>query len=349
VAKTIRRSPRRAGVAAALVVAGAVGLLLVSACGGGGSSDLSDGVVARVGDANITQVQLDRAIAQGSAAAKASNQTLPTEGQEGFDQLRQQALRGLVVRRIIEFEARDCGTPCAVSEKDIDAGLQQVIKGNFSGSQKQFDTFLVDRKISLAEARDSIKDTLQQSKLKANVTRGIRFTDAEAKAYYDQNIAQFKVAAGRRVSHILVPTKAEADKIRAEVTPQNFAELARKDSTDATTKDKGGDLGALVASTGLIGPEFDKAASALKDGEISQPVKTQFGWHIITVDTTPAHTTSFAEAKTGIIASQLAQKREQAWSDWQVGVLKKWDAKTVYADPSLKPAPTPTAPTATTP
>ena len=61
-----------------------------------------------------------------------------------------------------------------------------------------------------------------------HVTRGIRYTEADAQKYYDQNIAQFKVAAGRRVSHILVPTKAEADKIRAEVTPQNFAELARR-------------------------------------------------------------------------------------------------------------------------
>ena len=122
------------------------------------------------------------------------------------------------------------------------------------------------------------------------------------------------------MSHILVPTKAEAEKIRAEVTPQNFAQLAREDSTDTTTKDNGGDLGALVK--GQFVPEFDKAAFALKDGEISQPVKTQFGWHIITVDTTPAHTTTFAEAKAGFIASQLAQKRQQAYVDWSQGVLK---------------------------
>ena len=142
-----------------------------------------------------------------------------------------------------------------------------------------------------------------------------------------------------------MPTKAEADKIRAEVTPENFAQLARENSTDTTTKDKGGELGALVK--GQFVPEFDKAAFALKDGEISQPVKTQFGWHIITVQTTPAHTTSFAEAKAGIIASQLAQKRQQAFVDWSQGVLKKWDARTVYADTSLKPPAAPTtAPTA---
>ena len=347
-AKTIRRSPRRAGVAAALAVVGAAGLLLISACGDGSSGNLAEGVVARVGDSNITQLQLDRAIAQRSAEATASGQSLPAAGDEGFDQVRQQAVQDLVQRKIIDFEARECGTPCAVTEEEIEADLARITKENFSGSKKEFDSFLSERKISAADARDIVKDGLQQKKLFDNVTRGIRYTDADAKTYYDQNAAQFEVAAGRRVSHILVATEAEAERIRAEVTPENFAQLARENSTDTSTKDNGGDLGTLTK--GQFVPEFDTAAFALKDGEISQPVKTQFGWHIITVDTTPASTTSFSEAKAGIIASQLAQKRQQAYVDWSEGVLEKWDDRTVYAEDSLKPpAATETAPTATTP
>ena len=118
-----------------------------------------------------------------------------------------------------------------------------------------------------------------------HVTRGIRFTAADAKKYYEDNPAQFKVAAGRTASHILVPTKAEADKIRAEATDANFAELAKEYSTDTGTKDQGGSLGQI--QKGQLVPEFEKVAFALKSGEISEPVKTQFGWHIITVTTTP--------------------------------------------------------------
>jgi parvulin-like peptidyl-prolyl isomerase len=250
--------------------------------------------------------------------------------------------------RIIDFEAKECGTPCEVTEEEIEADLARITKENFAGKQKDFDAFLADRKISKADARDIVKEGLQQKVLFNQVTRGIRFTDADAQKYYDENAAQFKVAAGRRVSHILVATEAEADRIRAEATPENFAQLARENSTDTTTKANGGDLGALVK--GQFVPEFDKAAFALKDGEISQPVKTQFGWHIITVDTTPARTTPFSEAKAGIIASQLAQKRQQAYVDWSQGVLDKWEDRTVYADDSLRPpAATTTAPTATTP
>ncbi len=169
-----------------------------------------------------------------------------------------------------------------------------------------------------------------------------RFTDADAKAYYDEHPDEFKVAAGRTASHILVPTEAEAERIRAEVTPENFAQLAEENSTDTGSAKQGGDLGPVQKGTFV--PEFEKAALALKDGEISQPVKTQFGWHIIMVDTTPARTTAFADAKEQIISTQLAQKRQAEFTKWSEGVLKDWEGRTVYASADLKPAEQPEQP-----
>ena len=111
-----------------------------------------------------------------------------------------------------------------------------------------------------------------------------------------------------------MPTKAEADQIRAELTPENFAELARENSTDTGSAKQGGSLGPI--QKGQLVPEFEKVAFSLKDGEISQPVKTQFGWHIITVDITPAKTTSFADAKDQIVQTQLSQKRQAEYTKW---------------------------------
>lgn len=332
--KTIRRSPLVAGV---LVLTVAVGIA-AAGCGGSGSSSLPQGVAARVGDANITDAQLNRAIAQSAAEAKAQGQTVPAEGAQGYDQLRQQALQSLRQMKIVDFEARECGTPCRVTEKQIDNDLKRIITTNFNGSRKDFNAFLKQRGISQADARDIVKNGLQQQALFAHVTRGVRFTEADAKKYYDANPSQFRVPAGRTASHILVRTEAEAKRIRAEVTPQNFATIARKKSTDKGSAAQGGSLGPI--QKGQLVPEFEKVAFALKNGQISQPVKTQFGWHIILVRITPAHTTSFAAAKNQIIANQLAARRQAAFTKWSEGVLKKWDSRTVYANGNLKPSST---------
>ena len=338
----MRRSPLAAGILVLLLAVG-VG---ATACGGDDSADLPSGVVARVGDANITEEQLDRAISQTSAEAKAQGQTVPAEGAEGYDQVRQQALQGLVQQKIVGFESRECGNPCKVTDQQIDDELARIIDTNFSGKQKEFDDFLADRGITKPDARDIVRNQLQSQELFNYVTRGVRFTDADAKAFYAENPDQFKVAAGRVASHILVETEAEADSIRAEVTSENFARLAEESSTDTGSAKQGGSLGPI--QKGQLVPEFEKVAFALEDGEISQPVKTQFGWHIITVNVTPASTTSFADAKDQIVSTQLDQKRQAEFTKWSEGVVEDWTDRTVYSDPDLRPATTEAAQPATT-
>lgn len=186
-----------------------------------------------------------------------------------------------------------------------------------------------------ADARTIVRNSLLQQKLYDNVTRGVRFSVEDAKAYYKEHPDEFRTPAGRTARHILVDSKEKAERIRARVTAANFAEIARKESTDTGSAAQGGDLGTI--QKGQMVEEFEKAAFALKDGEISDPVQTQFGWHIIMVELTPAKTTSFAEAKSGIIASQLNTKRQEAYSEWAEKAVKDWEDRTVYADDSLKP------------
>ena len=346
--KTIRRSPRAAGVLVGIAAVCVVALLALAGCGDSGA-DLPDGVVARVGDAAITEVQLTTTIDQSRAEAQVQGQTLPKAGDEGYDAVRQQALQSLVQQKVVEFEARECGTPCAVTKAEIAAELDRIKSMNFEDSQKKFDKFLKDRGITRADARVIVQNQLQQQTLFEHHTRGVRFTAAEARAYYDANPGEFTTAAGRTARHILVETEADADRVRAEVTLGNFAQLAKANSTDTGSAEQGGSIGPI--QEGQLVPEFEKVAFALKAGEISQPVKTQFGWHIITVEITPTKTTSFAEARAQIMSSQLAQKRQTTFTQWSETVLKKWEDETVYSDDSLKPetATAPTAPTTTAP
>ena len=97
--KTSRKSPLRAAVLVGIAVLGASALLVAAGCGDSGDS-LPAGVVAQVGDAQITEAQLDTTIEQSRAEATASGQTLPKEGEEGYDDIRRQALQSLVQQKV---------------------------------------------------------------------------------------------------------------------------------------------------------------------------------------------------------------------------------------------------------
>ncbi len=106
-------------------------------------------------------------------------------------------------------------------------------------------------------------------------------TDADARAYFDQNKAQI-CPSGKTVAHILVKTKAEADAIEAQLAAGgDFAALAKAQSTDAGSGAQGGALGCLGAQQFV--QEFDTAANALVVGQTSAPVQTQYGFHVIKV------------------------------------------------------------------
>ena len=213
--------------------------------------------------------------------------------------------------------------------------LDEIKQTNFNGSDQEFNDFLEQSDLTLAEARDLVRNQQQQEKLFNFITRGVRFAADDAREFYDQNQAQFRTPAGREASHVLVETEAEANEVRARVTTENFAEVAEEVSTDEGSAQQGGSLGPI--QRGQLVPPFEKVAFQLADGEISDPVETQFGWHVITVDLTPASTTSFEEARDGIIQQQLQVERQETWTEWRDGVIDEWEGRTVYASSDLAP------------
>src|SRR5438874_2702130 len=171
----------------------------------------------------------------------------------------------------------------------------------------------------------------------ARIRQNVQISDDELKIKYQQDIQQYQVANRVHVQHILFMTvgkpDAEVDEIkkRAEdVLKQakkgaKFDELAKKYSEDPGTKDKGGDLGWIVQ--GQTVPEFEKAAFSLSPGSISDLVKTQYGFHIITVlEKETAHTKPFDEVKDSIRAPMLATKADEEASkvaDNLAGAIRK--------------------------
>jgi len=108
-----------------------------------------------------------------------------------------------------------------------------------------------------------------------------RLDEAALREAYEANLAQLTTL---EVEHILLADKADAERIAAEVTPATFAETAKKESIDPGSAQQGGSLGgptSLAQFQTQFDPDFVAATLALQPGEISGPVETQFGWHVI--------------------------------------------------------------------
>ena len=159
----------------------------------------------------------------------------------------------------------------------------------------------------------------------ANLPGGApQVTDAEVQQYYNQHLSDYKVDDQVKVRHILIKVDPNADakadaaaKQKAEdILKQlrsggNFEELAKKYSDDPGSKDQGGELGFI--KHGVTVPEFEKAAFALQPGQISDLVRTKFGYHIIqTEEKQAAHTRPLDEVKPTIVSVLTRQKEGQA-------------------------------------
>jgi parvulin-like peptidyl-prolyl isomerase len=107
-----------------------------------------------------------------------------------------------------------------------------------------------------------------------------RLDEAALRDAYEANLAQFTTL---EVEHILVADEAEAERIAAEVTPATFAKAAQRDSIDPGSAKQGGSLGSFSEAQfqSQFDPDFVAATLALQPGEISGPIQTQFGWHVI--------------------------------------------------------------------
>jgi len=186
----------------------------------------------------------------------------------------------------------------------------------------------------LDKVREFEKMTLVSLVLKKEVEEKAVVDDAEVKAFYDQNAEKFTVGTELKASHILVETEKEAKDIHAKIKKgESFSDLAKKFSKDRGSADKGGDVGYFTR--GKMVPEFENAAASLKPGEVSEPVQTRFGYHIIKLtDIKQGTRASFEQSAESIHRQLLGEKRKKLF-DTYVDKLKS-DLKVVKNEENLK-------------
>lgn len=151
-----------------------------------------------------------------------------------------------------------------------------------------------------------------------------------ARAIYEDKVKQVKPEDEVQARHILVSSEDEAKKMLGRVEAgEDFAQLAKENSGDAGSKTQGGMLGYF--GKGQMVPQFEEAAFALKKGEVSKPVQSQFGWHVIKVeDRRQKPPPSFDEVKDRLIGSMVQSKAQN------IATELRGKAKIDYIDPEIK-------------
>lgn len=153
----------------------------------------------------------------------------------------------------------------------------------------------------------------------------IKITDAEMKTYFDENKATFAQDEQVKASHILVADEKTANEVKDKLAKgEDFAKLAKEYSTDTGTKDNGGDLGFF--KKGDMVPEFETAAFSLGVNEISEPIKTDYGYHIIKVVDKKASTDAkYEDHKAEVKEAIMSEKIQTEYTTWLAE--EKKDAK----------------------
>lgn len=199
-----------------------------------------------------------------------------------------------------------------VTDKTVDESIDELIETS-PLSREELEKRLEENGFSMDDLNEYYKKQIIITKL-LNLTAfsGIAITDSEIAEYYDENKEQYVAVEGQiRARHILVETKDEAEEILDELLKGvDFATLAKSRSIGPSAA-AGGELGFF--SRGQMVPEFEEAAFALRINEISKPVKTEFGWHIIEREPNKIY---LIEVRDSIKSFLLTEKQKQVIEDY---------------------------------
>lgn len=341
-----------------LAAVGATSILLLASACGGGSGDVPSGSIAVVDGTEISQEELDALLARAKKGYAAQKQDFPKVGTEEYQTLRTQYVAYLVQREQFEQSAEELDVE--VSEEDIDKAVDDFLKSNFEGKREQYEKALQEQGYTEEDFRQTIAVSVLYQKIFEEVTKDVKVTTADVLAYYTQNEAQYKTPESRDVRHILVAekkasdevdfakSKVEADRIYAELRAGgDFAAIAKESSADTASAAEGGKL---TVSRGQTVPEFDKTAFELKEGVVSQPVKTTYGYHLIEAlsPVRKAKVTPIDEVRATIRAQLLQEKRTELMTKWVDDLRGDYEDKVSYAE-GFAPPELPDAETTTDP
>jgi parvulin-like peptidyl-prolyl isomerase len=315
--------------------------LLVAGCGGTSTAVLSSNDAAVVGSKPITKDQFQGLMDRAKKSYDAQKRPFPKPGTTEYEQLKGQAVTFLIQRAEFEQEAEAMGIK--ITDDKVNKRIEQLKKQFYGGSEQRYQKTLTQQGLTADQAKEEVRAQLISEELFKKVTGNVKVSQDEIKAYYASHKSQYGQPQTREVRHILVAKKTLADKLYAQLkSGANFAALAKKYSKDPGSASNGGKL---TISKGQTVPAFDKTAFSLKKGELSQPIHTQYGYHIIEAlsEIKAAQTTTLSKVESSIRQQLEQQRKNDAMTKWVEKKKKSFCKSGIKYQVGYQPNPDPCA------
>ncbi len=313
----------------------AVSVLMVSMVGCGlveqTPESIENTVLAKVNGLEITQKDLNEESKSyiDSYIANYGAEVFDTdEGKETLKKLKEDILNGLVEMRILDerIKASDIDVESEEIKKAIEERITQV-KASFEGEEK-YQAALAEAGFTDETYREFVKEDHVRQTFQKQLVAEVKATDDEAKTFYEENKKNYVNAAGAKIYHIYLGNDDAAKvageealkKIKAD-DAYSFEDAVKDYSKDASAAE-GGLLGDYPYENDQFYPDFMEHVKVLKEGEISEVVKSTAGYHIIKVE--DVHTEDVQKTFEEVKESALAQATQKKQTEFYENSMKEW-------------------------
>lgn len=293
------------------IILGILALILVTT----GCSSLVGGKwAAKVNGDPILIKDYDSRVAEAQKTYENQGMKFDTDqGKQALPKIKSQLLNRMVEGKLINQEVKKQ----KLNPEDATVKAQEDMLKKNIGDDVKFQDTLKQQGMTETELKDFLA-------IYQKVTADVKVSDTDVKAFYDKNIANYGQPESVTARHILVKTEDEAKAIIAQLNAgADFIQLAKEKSIEPGAKDSGGDLGTFTK--GKMVPEFETAAFAQKAGTFStEPVKTEFGYHVIKVEAhTAATAPDFTKVKAQVEQDALNQAKDAKFQTYFDDLRKK--------------------------
>lgn len=270
-------------------------------------------VIAKIGNKKITKGDLEKLIPSEEQLAQQYGEDYKTN--EQFKTALKSLISQLVDEEILVQKAKELNL--IPEQSELDTKVTEAIAPQIEqiGGDEAYKKALENMGLTEEEYKKDMERMILAQIVVEDITKDIEVAEEEIKKYYDENNTEFTEAD---ISHILVEDEAKAKEIKEKLdNGGDFEALAKEFSIDGGSKGKGGALGVTKYNT--LVPEFVVGLNSIKEGEISAPVKSQFGYHIIKYK--DAKVTSFEDAKDSIKTKLEGEQKSKIYDE----KLEEWN------------------------